>query len=65
MGTQQTFRSYFAPREMLDTVNMPGQSMYASLKELDHGAGVEIHTESAPLFLVQNPRLVLRGYSSN
>lgn len=65
MGTRQTFRSYFAPGEMLDAVNMPGQSMYASLKELDHGGGVEIHTESAPLFLVQNPRLVLRGYSSN
>lgn len=65
LGTQQTFRSYFMPGEMLSTVNMPGQSMYASLKELDHGAGVEIHTESAPLFLVQKPRLVLRGYSSN
>jgi len=65
LGTQQVFRSYFAPGEMLDAVNMPGQSMYASLKELDHGGGVEIHTESAPLFLVQKPRLVLRGYSSN
>jgi hypothetical protein len=65
LGTQQTFRSYFTPGEMLDAVNMPGQSMYVSLKELDHGAGVEIHTESAPLFLVQKPRLVLRGYSSN
>lgn len=65
LGTRGVFRSYFAPGEMLDTVNMPGQAMYASLKELDHGAGVEIHTESAPLFLVQKPRLVLRGYSSN
>lgn len=65
LGTQQTFRSYFTPGEMLGAVNMPGQSMYVSLKELDHGAGVEIHTESAPLFLVQKPRLVLRGYSSN
>lgn len=65
MGTQQVFRSYFSPGEMLDAVNMPGQAMYVSLKELDHGAGVEIHTESAPLFLVQKPRLVQRGYSSN
>lgn len=65
LGTQQTFRSYYSPGEMMDAVNMPGQSMYASLKELDHGAGIEIHTESSPLFLVQNPRLVLRCYSSN
>jgi hypothetical protein len=65
LGTRQTFRSYFTPGEMLDAVNMPGQAMYVSLKELDHGKGVEIHTESAPLFLVQKPRLVLRGYSSN
>lgn len=65
MGTQQAFRSYFSPGEMMDAVNMPGQSMYVSMKELDHGAGLEIHTESAPFFLVQKPRLVLRGYSSN
>lgn len=65
MGTQQTFRSYFSPGEMMDAVNLPGQSMYVSLKELDHGGGVEIHTESAPFFLVQNPRLVQRCYSSN
>lgn len=65
LGTQQVFRSYFSPGEMLEAVNMPGQSMYVSLKELDHGGGIEIHTESAPLFLVQKPRLVLRGYSSN
>lgn len=65
LGTRQVFRSYFAPGEMMSTVNMPGQSMYVSLKELDHGAGVEMHTESAPLFLVQKPRLVVRGYSSN
>lgn len=64
LGTQQAFRSYFSPGEMMDAVNMPGQAIYASLKELDHGAGVEIHTESAPLFLVQKPRLVLRGHSS-
>jgi len=65
LGTQKTFRSYFSPGEMMDAVNMPGQSMYVSLKTLDHGAGIEIHTESAPFFLVQHPRLVLRGYSSN
>jgi hypothetical protein len=65
LGTRQVFRSYFAPGEMMDTVNMEGQSMYVSMKELDHGRGIEIHTESAPLFLVQKPRLVLRGYSSN
>lgn len=65
LGTQQVFRSYFAPGEMMSTVNMPGQAIYVSTKELDHGAGIEIHTESAPLFVVQKPRLVVRGYSSN
>lgn len=65
LGTQQTFRSYFAPGEMMSTINMPGQAIYVSTKELDHGAGIEIHTESAPLFVVQKPRLVVRGHSSN
>lgn len=65
LGTQQTFRSYFSPGEMLDVVNQEGQSMYVSMKMLDHKAGFELHTESAPLFLVQKPRLVGRCYSSN
>ena len=65
LGTTQTFRSYFAPAEMMSAVNLPGQAMYMSMKELDHDGGIEIHTQSAPLFLVQKPRLVLRGYSSN
>lgn len=65
MGTSQVFQGYFAPGEMMSTVNMPGQSIYVSTKELDHGAGIEIHTESAPLFVVQKPRLVVRAWSSN
>lgn len=65
LGTQNVFRSYFSPGEMMSTVNMPGQAMYMSMHELPHGAGIEIHTESAPLFVVQKPRLVTRAYSSN
>lgn len=65
LGTIECFRSYFAPGEMMDAVNMPGLSMYVSLKELDHGAGIEIHTESAPFFAVQKPRLVIKAKSSN
>jgi len=65
LGTRQTFKSYFAPGTAIDTVNMPGQAMYVSPKLLDHNRGIELAYESAPLFLVQKPRLVLRGYSSN
>jgi hypothetical protein len=50
---------------MLDAVNMPGLAMYASLKQLDHGKGIEIHTESAPFFAVNKPQLVVKAYSSN
>lgn len=65
MGTQQVFRTFFAPGEMMSTINLPGQSMYVSMKTLDHGAGFELHTESAPLMVVEKPRLVGRCYSSN
>lgn len=65
LGTQQVFRSYFAPGTMLPNVNMPGQSVYVSPKLLDHNRGIELFSESAPLFLVQKPRLVMRCYSSN
>jgi len=64
-GTSQVFRSYFAPGTMMSNVNMPGQSIYVSPKLLDHGRGIELFSESAPLFLVQKPQLVVRGYSSN
>jgi len=64
-GTSQVFRSYFAPGTMMTNVNMPGQAIYVSPKLLDHGRGIEMFSESAPLFLVQKPQLVIRGYSSN
>lgn len=65
MGTKQVFRGYFAPGTMLTNVNMPGQSVYVSPKLLDHNRGIELFSESAPLLLVQKPRLVARCYSSN
>jgi hypothetical protein len=65
LGTVECFASYFAPGEMMSAVNMPGLAMYTSLKVLDHEAGIEVHTESAPIAVVQKPRLVIRGHSSN
>jgi hypothetical protein len=64
-STQQIFRSFFTPGTMMDSVNLPGRPIYTSLKELDHNRGVEIFSESAPLFMVMKPRLVHRLYSSN
>lgn len=65
LGTRQTFRSYYSPGTMLDSVNGEGQAMYVSPKALDHNRGIELFYESAPLFLVQKPRLVMRCHSSN
>ena len=65
LGTTHTFRSYFSPGTMMDNVNTDGLAMYMSTEVMDHNRGVDIFTESAPLFLVQKPRLVHRIYSSN
>ena len=60
LGTMDIFRMYWAPADFIDTVNTPGLTqMYARQQAMDFGRGIEIHTQSNPLPLVQRPELVV------
>lgn len=60
LGTQQVFRTYFAPADYMETVNTLGLEMYAKPKVMDYDRGIEIETQSQHLHLVLKPRLVVR-----
>lgn len=59
MGSQ-SFRTYFAPADFMETVNTPGLPRYAKQKIMDYERGIEIHTQSNPLPLCLRPQLLVR-----
>ena len=58
-GTMNAFRTFNGPANNINMVNMPGAEIYVSPKELDHGAGVELKSESNPLPVVSRPDLLV------
>lgn len=58
LGTRNTFAEYFAPADMIETVNTRAQPYYASREKLEHGKGWSIHAQSNPLPLVLRPEVV-------
>ncbi len=64
LGTRSTFRHYGAPADFNETVNTPGLPLYAKQKVRDFERGVDLHTQSNPLFLCLRPALLVRGVSS-
>ena len=59
VGTLSTFATYDAPPEDIRFVNEPGQEVFISPKVLDHGAGVELHTQSNPLPICKRPEVLV------
>lgn len=59
-GAAGLFQSRFAPGDYMDTVNTPGLPYYSSLKELDHGKGVELEAQSNPLHYCSRPDAVVK-----
>jgi len=58
MGTMNTFATYDGPAHDLNMVNMPGAEIYVSPKVLDHGAGIELKSQSNPLPVCARPALL-------
>lgn len=65
LGTQDTFRVFYAPADFLETVNTIGIPLYAKQKERDFNRGVDIHTQSNPLPMCMRPSLIVRLHTSN
>ena len=65
LGTLDTFRTYFAPANLMDAVGTYGQELYAYQLARPNGTGIDIYTQSNPLPIVKRPALTVRLFSSN
>lgn len=59
VGTMSTFGTYDAPPNDIRFVNQPGQEIFISPKMLDHGQGVELHTQSNALPICKRPEVLV------
>lgn len=58
-GTLTSFQHYAGPANHIGMVNQPGPDIFVSPKILDHGKGVELHSESNPLPVMRRPDLLV------
>ncbi|MFD1330716.1 major capsid protein [Methylopila musalis] len=58
-GTQSAFATYDAPPHDVRYANLPGIEVSISPKVLDHGAGVELQSQSNPLALCRRPEVLV------
>lgn len=65
LGTAETFVTYGAPANLMETVNTMGLQMYARQIMRTDGSAVDIKTEASPIPINRRPDLVVRVYSSN
>lgn len=65
LGTFDTFRTYFAPANLMEAVGTYGQELYAYQLARLNGTGIDIYTQSNPLPIVKRPALTVRLFSSN
>lgn len=61
LGTQDTFRSYFAPADWMETVNTVGLPKYSKVVPELGGRWVDLISESNPLPLCLRPKLLVKG----
>jgi len=64
MGTMDTFKTIVAPADFIETVNTPGQLLYAKQKNRDFDRGIDIHTQSNVLPLCLRPGVLVTVMSS-
>lgn len=61
LGTQNTFRTWYAPADFNETVNTIGLPKYAKQQPRDFERGIDIHTQSNPLPMCARPELLIRA----
>lgn len=63
MGTQSTFKTFFAPANWMETVNTRGRPVYAKIGKDGSGENthVPLFTQSNPLPLCMRPALLVKG----
>ena len=64
MGTTETFSNYYAPADLIETVNTTGLPFYAYQYVTEDKRKCKIFTQSNPLPIVTRPNLLVRGKAS-
>jgi hypothetical protein len=65
MGTMDTFVTYGAPANLIETVNTMGLPIYARQIARPDGSAIDVKTESSILPVNKRPRLAVRLHTSN
>lgn len=66
MGTSDTFKTYFAPADFIDTVNTFGEEIYVrQAVDPEFQRWVKLHSQSNPLPMVKRPALLVKLTTSN
>lgn len=60
-GVPQFFKTIYAPADYIETVNRPGQRLYAKQYEMPNGKGVNLEFQMNALHYCTRPRALLRG----
>ncbi|WKB50783.1 major capsid protein [Eleftheria terrae] len=60
LGTISTFATYVAPADFNETVNTPGQPLYAKQEPRKFDRGTDLHTQSNPLPMCHRPALLVK-----
>jgi hypothetical protein len=65
LGTFDTFVTYVAPANLIETVNTVGLPIYARQLPRQDGSAIDVKTEASILPINKRPRLAVRLFSSN
>ncbi|MCB1378001.1 MAG: major capsid protein [Alphaproteobacteria bacterium] len=65
MGTMDTFVTYGAPANLIETVNTMGLPIYARQIARNDGSAIDVKTEASVLPVNKRPRLAVKIFSSN
>ncbi len=65
LGTTDTFVTYGAPANLIETANTIGLPMYARQLMRQDGSAIDLKTEASILPICKRPRLVIKLFSSN
>jgi hypothetical protein len=64
-GTLETFGTFAAPADFMETVNTIGQQYYAKMAPTEFDRGMKLHVQSNVLPICMRPGVLVRCYSSN
>jgi hypothetical protein len=64
VGVPGLFMHYTGPADFMESVGRLGEPLYAKQKVMDYDRGVELHTQSNPLMMCTQPRVLHKAITS-